>query len=77
MPDSPEKWKIDNMADLERIIDILHRRSIRDKNEIDLLCAQVDLLRTPWWNPRARRRCKRWIAVLSQEKEEDRAYGID
>lgn len=63
------RWIISTMAEAEAAINVLHRRSMRDKTEIDLLTAQMDLLRTPWWNQKARRRTKKWIASLSTERE--------
>lgn len=67
----PERWRIQTLEDAEMVINILHRRSLRDKTEIDLLTAQVDLLRTPWWRFNRRKATKRWIRVLSHEKAQE------
>lgn len=65
------RWSVTTIEEAEACINVLHRRSIRDKNEIDILTAKLDLLTTPRWNPRARKRAKRWIAVLTEEASQD------
>lgn len=64
------RWKIESLQDIERAINVLHRRSMRDKTEIDILVAKVDLLCTPRWKWRKRRLTKKWITVLATEREE-------
>lgn len=65
------RWTVESFPDVEHAINVLHRRSIRDKTDIDILMAQVDLLTTPFWRIQTRRRCKKWIAVLVKEKAEE------
>lgn len=74
--DGVEFGKIESLADAEHAINVLRKRSLRDKTDIDLLTAQIDLIQTPWWSFRSRRHTKIWIDILSNERyEQEREEG--
>lgn len=68
------RWKFESVQGIEKAINNLYDRTTSNRNDIDLLIAQVHLLCLPWWRFKERRFTKNWIKNLAKENEED---GLD
>lgn len=43
------EWEVKTLDDAERLINMLHRRSIRDIDHINHLYDRIAWLERPWW----------------------------